>query len=383
MAGKRKRRANGEGTVSQRPNGKWAGQLSVGGGARQGFYGDTRADVVRKMDEAKRAMATGGFARSSRETVGEHLVYWLEEVKQLTLRPNSYRTYAVFVHNTLIPAIGSKRLDKLSVEDVQKLLNTQTRRGVPAVTVRYTRNILKQALAYAQATGKVTQNAASLAKAPPGGSPERPLLSMEQLQALLRVAAATEYEPIYWTALQLGLRQGELLALRWQDVNLLEGMLFVRHTLSGIKDGRPVLTEPKTETSKRMVPMPETVQTLLRSHRARQNQQRLAHGRTWKDNDLVFCDPNGEPISGQRIRASFRRFAKEASLPEEAHFHDLRHVCATMLAEQGVPLRVAMEILGHRDMRTAELVYKHARESAMRDAMTSLDSAFDRLREMA
>jgi integrase len=310
-------------------------------------------------------------------------VYWLDEVKQPVLRTNSYRTYAVFVHKMLIPALGKKRLDKLTVEDVQKLLNAQTRQGVPPITVRYLRNVLKQALAYAQARGKVVQNVASMTTAPAGKSPERPLLSMEQLHGLLQAAAGTVFEPIYWMALQLGMRQGEILALRWRDVNLADGVLHVRSTLAGMKKGRPILTEPKTESSKRMVPIPESLRTMLRSYLARQSEVRLRNGRTWIDNDLVFCLDNGEPISGNRVRKSFRQFAKAAGIPEETHFHDLRHACATVLAEQGVPPRVAMEILGHRDMRTAELVYKHAREASLHDAIRSVDMVFSQLRETA
>lgn len=382
MATKR-RRSNGEGTVSQRPDGKWAGQLSVGGGARRGFYGKSRSEVVQKMDEVKRALASGGLAKNSRQTLADHLVYWLDEVKQPVLRPTSYQTYASFIHATLIPALGKKRLDKLTVEDVQRFLNSMSRSGALAGTVRYARSVLKQSLAYAQIRGKVIQNVAALATAPNGKSSERPLLSMDQIQALLRVVAGTEFEPIYWMALQMGLRQGELLALRWQDVDLEQGILQVRHTLAGACDGRPVLAEPKTTTSKRAIPMPEAMLRMLRSHRSQQTERRVRNGKTWKDNNLVFCGENGEPILGQRVRVNFRRFAVQAKLPSHAHFHDLRHACATMLAEEGVPLRVAMEILGHRDIRTAELVYKHVREASMREAMNSLDTVFDRLRKTA
>lgn len=188
---------------------------------------------------------------------------------------------------------------------------------------------------------------------------------------------------VYWTALQLGMRQGEILALRWRDVNLTDGLLHVRFTLGGMANGRPILAEPKTDSSKRMVPIPESLRAMLRTHLVRQSEARLRNGKSWIDNDLVFCGEIGEPISGNRVRKSFRQFAKTAGIPDEAHFHDLRHACATVLAEQGVPPRVAMEILGHRDMRTAELIYKHAREAAMHDAMRSAESVFNQLRETA
>lgn len=377
MAGKR--RGNGEGTIYQRKDGKWCAMLSVGGGQRRTIYGNTYQEVQEKLDATKRALRAGGLRGSPRYTVGEHLVFWLDEGKASHLRPGSYRVYSYFVHNILIPAIGKVKLEKLTAQHVLKLMNDLTREGRPPRAVQYARSVLSQALRHAQAWGLVTQNVATLVTPPAGNSAERPLLSIEQIHTLLEAVKGTRDEPIYWVALQLGLRQGEILGLRWRDIDLDRGKVRIQHTLSDVEDGRPVLTAPKTTAGRREIPMPEALVSMLRNHRAAQMAERMRFRSTWKEHDLVFCSEDGAPILADSLRKRFVRLTARLGWPH-AHFHDLRHACATMLAELGVPPRVAMEILGHRDLATTELVYKHVREASMREAVNSLDTVFERLR---
>jgi integrase len=376
-----KRRSNGEGTIYQRPNGKWCAMLSVGGGERRAFYADTEKEVIEKRDKAKRALESGGLKGRAGYTLSEHLVYWLDDVKVSHIRPATYRIYSYYVHSILIPAIGKIKVERFTAQHMQKLMNDLARSGRASVTVQHVRTVLIQALREAQKYGIVTQNVAEFVKAPAGKSPERPLLSTEQINMLLDAVKRTRDEPVYWVALQLGLRQGEILGLRWSDVDLVHGEVRIEHTLSGIsQDGQPILSPPKTMAGKRTVPVPDGLLDMLRNHHTAQLAEKMHYRSSWKDHNLVFCSETGVPIRSDSLRQRFVTVVKRLGMPR-IHFHDLRHACATMLAEQGVPPRVAMEILGHRDIATTELVYKHVRETSKREAINSLGVVFDRIRE--
>ncbi len=171
---------------------------------------------------------------------------------------------------------------------------------------------------------------------------------------------------LYLTALGLGLRQGELLGLRWQDADLTAGTISVAHTLQRI--GRVVsLAEPKTSKSRRTLALPAPVLAALREQRKRQLAERLTAGASWQDGDFVFATPIGTPLDGSNVLHKFQRQVAAACLPRQ-RFHDLRHGCASYLLAAGVPMRVVMETLGHSQLSTTSDIYSHVLPELQRDA---------------
>ncbi len=173
----------------------------------------------------------------------------------------------------------------------------------------------------------------------------------------------------------MGLRQGEALGLRWQDVDLETGVLNVRVALQRVRGDKPRLVEPKTRQSRRTLPLPPTVVAQLRAHRARQLADHLRAGETWEGEawDLVFATRTGTPLDARHVVYAFKTYLKCAGLPD-IRFHDLRRSCASLLVAQGVHPRVVMEILGHSTITLTMNTYAHVLPEAQRQAANVMEN---------
>jgi integrase len=183
-------------------------------------------------------------------------------------------------------------------------------------------------------------------------------------------------------SLVMGLRQGELLGLQWSDVDWDQARLRVEHTLVEIRGSGSMFQETKTKAGRRSLPLPPLVIDALHTQRRDQLTDRLKAGVRWQEHDLIFTTRAGGAVSADRLRQRFYRLCQDAGIITTVHWHDLRHATATMLVEAGVDTRTAMEILGHRDLKTTELVYRHTRQGTVRQAMESLADVVGELRHV-
>jgi integrase len=202
---------------------------------------------------------------------------------------------------------------------------------------------------------------------------EPKIIAGDQARAILGAVRGDPLEALFTVALALGLRQGEALALRWEDVDLSRGAVSVAATLQRV-NGALVRTEPKTRRSRRTLPLTSVAAEALRTHRVRQIEERLLAGDRWDDRGLVFTTSVGTPLDGVSVTHRFQKILERAGLPRY-RFHDLRHGTASLLAARGVPARVAMELLGHSDIRTTLHIYTHVGPELARDAVERLDAA--------
>jgi integrase len=228
-------------------------------------------------------------------------------------------------------------------------------------------------LTQAERWGLVTRNVAKLTE-PPRVPDRRVLpLSPEQVRVFLRAIEGDRLEALYLIAIGVGLRQGEILGLSWQDIDLESGTITVRNALQRV-DGKLRLVEPKSMTSRRVVPAPRIVLDALRAHRTRQLEARLLAGSRWHDDprDLVFTTTVGTPMDGIAVTRRFQVLLAEAGLPRQ-RFHDLRHACASLLLAQGVPARVVMETLGHSQIGLTLNTYSHVIPALGREAADRMD----------
>ena len=196
-------------------------------------------------------------------------------------------------------------------------------------------------------------------------------LTPEQARAFLEAASGDRLEALYTVALAVGLRQGEALGLRWDDVDLEAGTLTVRHALQRV-GGRLRLVEPKTRLSLRNIALPPMVVAALRAHRSRQLQERLWAGSRWQEHDYVFASTIGTPLDGTNVTHRLQAILLTAGLPRQ-RFHDLRHACASLLLALGVHPRVVMETLGHSQISLTMNTYGHVLPSLQRDAADRMD----------
>jgi integrase len=217
----------------------------------------------------------------------------------------------------------------------------------------------------------VTRNVAKLVDPPRVPRHEISPLTPEQARQLIEASEDDRHGALYLTALGTGLRQGELLGLRWADVDLDAGRLRVRHTLANVK-GELTLLQPKTDRSRRNVMLPNAVVTELRAHRTRQKMERLVAGSRWVDSGHVFTTMVGKPMHGATVTRAFQAALKRAGLPD-SRFHDLRHAAATFLLAQGMTLEDVKQLLGHSSIVLTSNTYGHVLEQRQRQVARAMD----------
>lgn len=353
------RRGHGEGSIYRRADGRWVGAVSLEGRKRKYFYGKTRKEVQEQLNKALRDLQQGIRPPSGRQTLGQFIVTWIEEVAKLTVRPNTYASYERLVRVHILPdPIAQKSLAKLLPQDVQLFLNNKTKQGTLSPrSIQYLHAVLRRALEVALRWGLVGRNVAKLADPPPVTRPAIRPLSSEQARALLTAARDDRLYALYVVALATGLREAELLGLRWPDVDLDKGEIRVTQALQLI-GGSFHLVEPKTQRSRRTVGLPPIAVSALREHKQRQMRERLAAGSTWQEWGLVFSSSCGTPLWRSNLLRHFKRTVKSAGLPP-MRFHDLRHAHASFLASEGIELRTIMEALGHSHIALTADLYTH------------------------
>ena len=364
------RRGQNEGTIYQRKDGRWVGVLHVGysGGKRQrkSFYAATRAEVASRLAGAVRDHQLGKAPVPEREKLGDFLSRWLEDTARHSVRASTYRGYEVLLRLHIIPEIGHLKLARLTADDLDALYSRLLDKLAPK-TVKMAHAVIHRALSHAQKRGAVAVNVASVAEPPSAPRKEFRCLTSEEAARFLKAATGDRFSGLYVLALNTGMRQAELLGLRWADVDLSGAVLHVRQQVYRLK-GEWVFSEPKTAASRRTISLSGACVEALRSHRARQLEERLGVGAEWEDNDLVFSNRLGRPMAKENLlRGSFWPLLEKAGLPH-VRFHDLRHSCASMLLAANVNPKVVQEMLGHSSIAVTMDTYSHAMPSLQADA---------------
>jgi integrase len=366
-----RRRRKGHGSIWRRPDGHWVGAVTIrtplGRPARRYFYAATQREAHARVLEALRVLEAGGTLGDDRLTIGQLLAQWLEHVRP-TVRPRTWRSYEGIVRVHLAPTLGHLRLRHLRPDHVERLLGEQHDAGLSPRTCAYLRVVLRCALNLAVKWQLVSRNAAALANPPRLARPQIPALTPDQARHFLTFLQSRQHRlyPLVAVAVSCGLRQGEILGLRWQDLDLARGRLCVTHALERVGRGWR-LVEPKSMTSRRTIHLPEPLVAILRAHRRAQLEQRLAAGARWQEHDFVFTARHGQPLEGCKLNATVKALLRDAGLPV-LHFHALRRSAATLLLAQGVPARTVAEILGHSDVRLTLNTYAHVVEPLHQDA---------------
>jgi integrase len=371
-----KARSKRPGSVYHRADGRWCGAADLGmvGGKRQRVvvYAASAKDadlaLRHKLDEIEKGIRS----TDRRATVGGYLTNtWLPNMKPPRTRPATFKRYADIVRLHLVPELGHIRLEKLTADDVDAAVGHLLSTGLAPRTVHHCRATLRAALARARRSHLVTFNAAGDSDPVPGlDNPEMMTLDPEQARTLLEVVRGDRLEALYTVALALGLRQGEALGLRWQDIDRGYRTLTVSQALQRV-DGKLILVAPKTKRSRRTIVLPSPAAEALRSHRARQAEERLLAGGRWQEHDLVFPSTIGTPTDPGELRRRFAAILRRGGLPP-IRFHDLRHSCASLLLAQGVPARVVMDVLGHSTISVTMNTYSHVLASLRTEAAEAM-----------
>ena len=347
----------------------WTAMADLGVGPdgkrkRQAVYARTQAEARRKLNELLAQLQKGHLPRSGSITAEKWLQRWLEAIRP-SVRHKTDRQYEYLVRVHLAPALGRKPLSRLAPSDVEAMLHQKHLEGLSPRTVHHLRAVLRNALRMAQRDGLLSRNVASLARPLPVPHRELQVLTPVEARRLLE-----DLDAVYLVALAMGLRQGEVLGLRWQDVDLEAGILRVAVQLQRA-DGQFLLTEPKSQQSRRILVMPEIVADALRQHRARERERQLA-SRVWLNEwDLAFTGQHGEPLEATGVTKRLQEILAAGGLPR-LRFHDLRHSCASALIAAGVPMKTVSAMLGHSTISLTLNTYAHPLPEMQREAAEAM-----------
>ena len=367
--------AKGDG-ITKRKDGRYMARYTVqtpDGPKRKTIYGKQYGDVESELAKARGDAARGIVYDDEKLTVGEYLERWLEDSVRDTVRRRTYERYESLVRVHIKPSVGRVRLKALTPAHVRALYRERLDYGSAPRTVLHVHRTLSKALKQAHDDGLVPRNAAGPVKPPRPRKEEIRPLNPDQVRVLLAAAAGDRLESLYVLAVTAGLRRGELLGLKWEDVDLGAGMLQVRRTLSEPKGGY-VFEAPKSGRG-RQVRLTRKACSALGDHRKRQLEERMQGAAFWQDRGLVFPSTVGTPLSGGNLTRAFKATLKRAGLPEGTRFHDLRHTCATLLLRQGVNPKYVQELLGHADISLTLNVYSHVLPDMGGAAADAMDSA--------
>ncbi|MEU5556408.1 site-specific integrase [Streptomyces globisporus] len=378
MPPQRKRNPNGAGTITKRKDGRFQAAVYVlqpdGTRARKFAYGKTWAECDTKRRDLLAKVDQGVPVPTRSAKLSEWLPYWLDNVVKPRRKLSTYDKYEAHVRLYLVPMIGGKRLESLGVADVRRFL-VQLEKKTTAATAKESHRVLRTALTAACREELITRNVASLVEPPRAKSRE---LSPWSLDETLTFLAASRKDPLYAAfvlAITMGLRRGELVGLRWTDLDLDRRVLYVRQQTQR-RRGILYDDDPKGRR-RRAVPLPAMCIAPLRWHRMRQAEAKARAGEAWQEGGHVFVTRTGRPVEPRNVYRSFTRVAESAGL-RVIRLHDARHGCATILTAAGVAPRVVMEILGHSQISITMDVYTHVVQDTQREAISHMDRLLKR-----
>ena len=377
MAGKR---ANGEGTVYKRKDGRYVTRVTLPSGARRSWYFVEREDATAKLRTVLTDIAGGRPPTRGDIPLRQHLERWLAETAH-TVKPSHRVAREKNVRLHLVPQLGKVRLDRLTVLDVEAacrrlLASPSPRTGRPysSTTVRQAHAVLRAALADAVRWGLVSRNVAAEARAPRVADFEPVVWSPDEAHRFLDAVVDDPLEALWIVALTTGMREGELLALRWEDVDLDRARLDIVQSVVRIPKQGAVFGTPKTAKSKaRGTPLTQRAVVALRRRKSALPAMRVKAGPLWRDHGLVFCTAIGTPLHPSNLTARrFRPLCVKAKVPA-IRFHDLRHSCASVLYALGADDRKVSELLRHSSVAFTHQRYIHVRERALDETVAILD----------
>ena len=375
-----KKRANGEGNIRKRKDGRWEGRYTAGHDPVTGkqifknVLGKTQPEVKEKLKKALVEAGQVDFTKSGKYTVGTWMDEWFENVAKIKVRPSSHQTYKGYIDNHIKPNIGNIPLEKLTTMDLQKFyrkLLTKGRverieaenqpKGLSAKTVRNINQVISSAMDLAIAQKIILTNPTNACELPKVEHQEMQTIPAEQLQAFLDEARATGVYEMYYIELATGLRRGELLGLKWSDIDWKNGIIKVRRQIARI-DGEIVEAPLKTKNSYRAVTIsPQAVEVL---------KQQKEKTKELKD-PYIFPSPNGGPISPDSVNNMLKRVLERAGIPK-VRFHDLRHTFATIALQNGVDIKTVSGMLGHFSAGFTLDTYAHVTTTAQKEAAQTM-----------
>lgn len=378
----KKRRGRGEGSIYWDEKKKlWVAQATVGINPKTGkpkrktFYGKTRKEVANELTKTLNKVQSGTYVEPTLLMVEQWLNDWLEGRKP-HIEESSWVSYEVMVRCHINPTLGKVKLKDLRTRDIQKLINEKLETGISPRSVKYIHTTLSMALKQAVRERLITYNPVEAVELPKQRKKEMETFSQAEVQTFLQTAwRESRHYAAFHLELLTGLRRGELLALKWEDIDFKKRTLRVREQLVRAKEGL-IFKGLKTAKSRRTIPLRGDILEVLKAHRDRQAREKEkleqtlgveAFNEVYREQDLLFCTELGKPLDPDNFTRHFKALLKKAGL-KEIRFHDLRHTFATLSLEAGVNAKTLQEMLGHATFSMTMDIYSHVSQGMKKEA---------------
>ncbi len=383
------KRSNGEGTFCKRSDGRWMGQVTLdteGGYKRKTVYGKTQKEVKEKIAELKSGCRSGKLIETSSMPLEDWMQLWIANYKP-DLKVTTRESYELYINVHIKGSeIGKIPLSKLKTTDLQRFYNAKLKcecknqkQTLSPTTVRYINLIIKGALKQAVNNRMIGENVTDGVVLPKKRKVEIIPLTREEVLRFLDAAKSDRLYTLYLLEMMTGLRRGEILGLKWEDVDFKAGRLKVIHNLYRVnntdKDAESkyklVLLTPKTESSKRTIPLNQFMVEELLRHKKEQEREKRLYGEDYRDLGMVFCKLDGDYISPREFLRQYQRLLQKAGL-ERKRFHDLRHTVASLLINANENPKVIQQLLGHSTISTTLDIYAHVMDQTLNRSVDNL-----------
>lgn len=394
-------------TIRQRKdkNGKkldiWEAQVNLGKHPgtgktkREAVYGKTQKECRDKLLDKLSSIKNQTYVEPNKVTLSQWLDTWMDEYKRGSIRPTTYSSYEYIIRVHLKKGLGAALLKDLKPEQVQAFYNSKKESGLSSRTVRYIHVVLHEALEQAIMNNLIVRNVTDATKLPKQDDKEMRVLTQDEQKKFMDTLTNERLKALFILDLAAGLRRGELLGLRWCDVDLKEGFIDIKQTLSRIKTNfdeestekktEIIIQKPKTKKGERGIPLLANIVTMLKEHKKRQvddlkllgwNEVKIKEQTT---KGLVFISELGGHIEPRNLTRKFYKLIKASGI-DKANFHSLRHTFATRGVESGIDIKVMQDLLGHEDISTTSR-YTHSLMEAKRISIDKMSGLFGNIEE--
>jgi len=364
----------------------WSFTVDIGRDPETGKRKQKTVSGFRTKKEAEKACAeliaqieNGGYREPKKITLGEFILDYMENNVKQAIRASTYSKQMNVVKKHILPDLGHLQLSKITPMDLQRLYTKKANDGYSPAYIKQIHAILCKTFRTAYEWEYIPKNISQLVSPPRISKKDIRVWSIEEANRFLSLTEKRRFYIVYVLALYTGMRKGEILALRWQDVDLEQAKLQVRRTLYRV-DGELVFQEPKTRGSLRTITLPDFAVSALKQHKAKQNKNKLLLGPAYNDYDLVVCNGNGNPVDPKDINRDMKYVIQKYNLPK-LRFHDLRHTHASILLQLGEHPKVVSERLGHSSISITLDTYSHVMPDMQKNLARAFDSAMKTQRQ--
>ena len=352
------------GSITKRGKHSWRIAVDLGrdeNGKRQRRFetvNGTKAEAQRKLRELVSTVENGLPVDTTKATVGEFMQQWLLDYAETNTCARTVEGYTGNIRRYITPKLGSIPLAKLTPQQIQSLYAYMLKKGLSPQTILHTHRVLREALSHAVKWGLIIRNACDAVDPPKPRRTQVKTLDAASIQKLFKATSRSPYGAVFYIALYTGMRRGEILGLRWHDINLQNKAISVNQTVTKLAGKALTINDPKTPYSRRLVSLPPSAAAMLSGLKIKRMEQLEMAGIAWDEFAFVFCNADGGPLSPDTVSHAFPKALTKAGLPH-IRFHDLRHTHATLMLKQGVHPKIVSERLGHASINITLDTYSH------------------------